>query len=175
MPSSIESNKQLSQGVKAVETGEERDLSNNESSSVQSIDLRKELINTYTIDPVLTKKIALVNAAIDEIGMTPFQWKLFFLNGFGYAVDSVSFQPSWNHAKPPKSHREYFSFWSSVSPSLSQQSLRNLETPIRKLRAFHWRLRSVCWSERPSGASRRMSSVANWRSTRVCLSVLHLF
>jgi hypothetical protein len=108
MPSSIESNKQLPQGVKAVETGEERDLSNNESSSVQSIDLRKELINTYSIDPVLTKKMALVNAAIDEIGMTPFQWKLFFLNGFGYAVDSVSIQPSWNHANTPKSHREYF-------------------------------------------------------------------
>jgi hypothetical protein len=34
--------------------------------------------------------MALVNAAIDEIGMTPFQWKLFFFNGFGYAVDSVS-------------------------------------------------------------------------------------
>jgi len=34
--------------------------------------------------------MALVNAAIDEIGTIPFQWKLFFFNGFGYAVDSVS-------------------------------------------------------------------------------------
>ncbi|EGR49360.1 uncharacterized protein TRIREDRAFT_3532 [Trichoderma reesei QM6a] len=33
--------------------------------------------------------MALVNSAIDEIGMTEFQWKLFFLNGFGYAVDSL--------------------------------------------------------------------------------------
>ncbi|KAL2796215.1 MFS general substrate transporter [Aspergillus keveii] len=33
--------------------------------------------------------MALVNAAIDKIGMTPFQWKLFFLNGFGYSVDSL--------------------------------------------------------------------------------------
>ncbi|KAL4865951.1 hypothetical protein BDV12DRAFT_187767 [Aspergillus spectabilis] len=33
--------------------------------------------------------MALVNRAIDKIGMTPFQWKLFFLNGFGYAVDSL--------------------------------------------------------------------------------------
>lgn len=41
-------------------------------------------------DPVLAKKITMVNDAIDEIGMTPFQWKLFFLNGFGYAADSVS-------------------------------------------------------------------------------------
>lgn len=55
-----------------------------------SIDLRAELINLSEIDAVLAKKMALVNAAIDEIGMTPFQWKLFFLNGFGYAVDSVS-------------------------------------------------------------------------------------
>ncbi|KAH8690477.1 major facilitator superfamily domain-containing protein [Talaromyces proteolyticus] len=33
--------------------------------------------------------MTLVNAAIDRIGMTSFQWKLFFLNGFGYAVDSL--------------------------------------------------------------------------------------
>lgn len=56
----------------------------------ESIDLRKELIDFSNVDPVLTRKMALVNAAIDEIGMTPFQWKLFFLNGFGYAADSVS-------------------------------------------------------------------------------------
>ena len=55
-----------------------------------SIDLREELINLSQIDAVLAKKMALVNAAIDEIDMTAFQWKLFCLNGFGYAVDSVS-------------------------------------------------------------------------------------
>ncbi|KAF1814743.1 MFS general substrate transporter [Eremomyces bilateralis CBS 781.70] len=33
--------------------------------------------------------MALANKAIDDIGMTRFQWKLFFLNGFGYAVDSL--------------------------------------------------------------------------------------
>ncbi|CRG83307.1 putative MFS-type transporter PB1E7,08c [Talaromyces islandicus] len=54
-----------------------------------SIDLDNELIDTSKVDDVLTRKMALVNAAIDEIGMTPFQWKLFFLNGFGYAVDSL--------------------------------------------------------------------------------------
>ncbi|EED14000.1 sugar transporter, putative [Talaromyces stipitatus ATCC 10500] len=54
-----------------------------------SIDLNNELIDTSKVDDVLTRKMALVNAAIDEIGMTPFQWKLFFLNGFGYAVDSL--------------------------------------------------------------------------------------
>ncbi|KAH8703412.1 putative sugar transporter [Talaromyces proteolyticus] len=58
-------------------------------SGSDSIDLRDELINTSDVDDVLARKMALVNAAIDEIGMTPFQWKLFFLNGFGYAVDSL--------------------------------------------------------------------------------------
>lgn len=54
-----------------------------------SIDLRKEVWDATAVDHVLAKKMALVNNAIDEIGMTPFQWKLFCLNGFGYAVDSV--------------------------------------------------------------------------------------
>ncbi|KAF8857742.1 MFS general substrate transporter [Acephala macrosclerotiorum] len=53
------------------------------------INLEKELYDSTKIDPVLARKMALVNDAIDEIGMTPFQWKLFFLNGFGYAVDSL--------------------------------------------------------------------------------------
>lgn len=48
-----------------------------------------EVYDSSHVDPILTRKMALVNAAIDEIGMTPFQWKLFFFNGFGYAVDSV--------------------------------------------------------------------------------------
>lgn len=76
---------------------ETRYQNNNDSHSSQSaevdssIDLDNELIDTSKVDDVLTRKMALVNAAIDEIGMTPFQWKLFFLNGFGYAVDSVGF------------------------------------------------------------------------------------
>ncbi|PWY73035.1 hypothetical protein BO70DRAFT_373322 [Aspergillus heteromorphus CBS 117.55] len=48
-----------------------------------------EVIDISVIDPILTRKMARVNEAIDEIGMTPFQWKLFFLNGFGYGVDSL--------------------------------------------------------------------------------------
>ena len=37
----------------------------------------------------LALKLQLVNDAIDEIGFTSYQLKLFFLNGFGYAVDSL--------------------------------------------------------------------------------------
>lgn len=58
-------------------------------SSDSSIDLQKEVFDATKIDPVLAQKMALINEAIEQIGMTPFQWKLFFLNGFGYAVDSV--------------------------------------------------------------------------------------
>jgi hypothetical protein len=59
-----------------------------------SIDLKKEIYDTSAIDPILAKKMALTNTAIDEIGMTPWQWKLFCLNGFGYAVDSVCISSS---------------------------------------------------------------------------------
>lgn len=48
-----------------------------------------EVFDVKQFDPVLARKMALVNQAIDEIGMTSFQWNLFWLNGFGYTVDSV--------------------------------------------------------------------------------------
>ncbi|CAF4912335.1 unnamed protein product [Rotaria sp. Silwood1] len=40
-------------------------------------------------DKTLALKMQYVNNAIDEIGFTSYQLKLFFLNGFGYAVDSL--------------------------------------------------------------------------------------
>jgi hypothetical protein len=40
-------------------------------------------------DKTLALKMRCVNDAIDEIGFTSYQLKLFFLNGFGYAVDSL--------------------------------------------------------------------------------------
>lgn len=48
-----------------------------------------DLLGQEHTDPVLNRKMHLVNNAIDEIGMTGYQWKLFVLNGFGYAVDSL--------------------------------------------------------------------------------------
>ncbi|KAI9685343.1 MAG: hypothetical protein M1820_010814 [Bogoriella megaspora] len=54
-----------------------------------SSDSVKEVFDVHQFDPALARKMALVNEAIDKIGMTSFQWKLFFLNGFGYAVDSL--------------------------------------------------------------------------------------
>lgn len=38
---------------------------------------------------ILARKMQCVNNALDEIGFTNYQLKLFFLNGFGYAVDSL--------------------------------------------------------------------------------------
>ncbi|KAJ6167111.1 membrane transporter [Penicillium chermesinum] len=48
-----------------------------------------DLISLGTVDQALTAKMNLVNDAIDQIGFTPYHWKLFFLNGFGYGVDSL--------------------------------------------------------------------------------------
>ncbi|KAK4979670.1 hypothetical protein LTR28_003315 [Elasticomyces elasticus] len=48
-----------------------------------------DLLGLEHTDPVLNAKMHLVNNAIDEIGFTGYQAKLFVLNGFGYAVDSL--------------------------------------------------------------------------------------
>jgi hypothetical protein len=77
---------------------EELDTDEDQTRTSSLIDPRKELYDSTVIDPVLARKMTLVNNAIDEIGMTPFQWKLFFLNGFGYAVDSVRMIKKIRHA-----------------------------------------------------------------------------
>ncbi|KAI5789697.1 membrane transporter [Peziza echinospora] len=51
-------------------------------------------------DPALRMKMHLVNNAIDEIGFTPYHWKLFVLNGFGYAVDSPQVAKEMNPSFP---------------------------------------------------------------------------
>ncbi|CAM1506160.1 Fc.00g058010.m01.CDS01 [Cosmosporella sp. VM-42] len=48
-----------------------------------------DILDLQDLDPALNHKMHLVNNAIDEIGWTPYHTKLFFLNGFGYAVDSM--------------------------------------------------------------------------------------
>lgn len=44
---------------------------------------QKDLLDLESVDPVLNAKMRLVNDAIDEIGFTGYQAKLFVLNGFG--------------------------------------------------------------------------------------------
>ena len=60
-----------------------------------SSDSVKEVFSIDRIDPVLQRKMALVNESIDSIRMTAYQWEMFVLNGFGYAVDSVH-DPSYS-------------------------------------------------------------------------------
>lgn len=51
---------------------------------VDDVSLQKgDLLDLESIDPVLNAKMRLVNDAIDEIGFTGYQAKLFVLNGFG--------------------------------------------------------------------------------------------
>jgi hypothetical protein len=54
---------------------------------IESLDvniIRKgDILALEHVDPVLNAKMHLVNNAIDEIGFTPYQAKLFCLNGFG--------------------------------------------------------------------------------------------
>ncbi|KAK0634400.1 major facilitator superfamily domain-containing protein [Bombardia bombarda] len=49
----------------------------------------EDILALQDLDPALNRKMHLVNNAIDEIGWTTYHTKLFFLNGFGYAVDSL--------------------------------------------------------------------------------------
>lgn len=44
---------------------------------------KTDILSLEHTDPVLNAKMHLVNNAIDEIGFTGYQWKLFVLNGFG--------------------------------------------------------------------------------------------
>ncbi|MCJ1403548.1 hypothetical protein MMC11_006771 [Xylographa trunciseda] len=50
---------------------------------------KEEVFTLESLDPALNAKMHLVNNAIDEIGWTGYHYKLFVLNGFGYAVDSL--------------------------------------------------------------------------------------
>ncbi|KAF4471760.1 major facilitator superfamily transporter [Fusarium albosuccineum] len=49
----------------------------------------KDILEADLEDEVLALKTHLVNDANDKLVWTTFHWKLFFLNGFGYAVDSL--------------------------------------------------------------------------------------
>lgn len=40
-------------------------------------------------DEVYENKVAIMNEALIDIGMGPFQWKVFALTGFGWFVDNV--------------------------------------------------------------------------------------
>ncbi|KAL2205606.1 putative MFS transporter [Sarocladium strictum] len=47
------------------------------------------MFSMANVDPVLDAKMRLINKTMDQIGWTNMHLKLFFLNGFGYAADSL--------------------------------------------------------------------------------------
>ncbi|KAF5662566.1 synaptic vesicle transporter SV2 [Fusarium circinatum] len=49
----------------------------------------EQIFSMQEIDPVLDAKMRLISKTMDEIGWTNMHVKLFFLNGFGYAADSL--------------------------------------------------------------------------------------
>lgn len=52
--------------------------------------LKTHLVNNVSEpSPLVAGLSTYTKQANDELGWTPFHWKLFFLNGFGYAVDSL--------------------------------------------------------------------------------------
>ncbi|KAK4449080.1 major facilitator superfamily domain-containing protein [Podospora aff. communis PSN243] len=57
--------------------------------SVDNIPSSEDILASQYPGDVLAQKMHVVNDAIDQIGWTPYHTKLFFLNGFGYAVDSL--------------------------------------------------------------------------------------
>jgi hypothetical protein len=61
----------------------------NNSTYNESKEVNHDFSSDIEQDKILAVKLQYVNNAIDEIGFTSYQLKLFFLNGFGYAVDSL--------------------------------------------------------------------------------------
>ncbi|CAK7220100.1 Filamentous Growth Regulator [Sporothrix curviconia] len=72
----------------AAEAGHKEDQIGR-SSEGSSLEEGIDILGKQDVDPALSQKMHLVNNAIDDIGWTPYHWKLFVLNGFGYAVDSL--------------------------------------------------------------------------------------
>lgn len=153
----------------AIQTSGAEQHYGSDNSSTDSI---KEVFSVEGFDPVLAKKMALVNEAIDSIGMTNFQWRLFFLNGFGYAVDSVSsFVLRWGVISVLPA---FNSCWSFVSQSPILPSSRNMDCQASTCLEFRWPHRSVYLSGLACGAFQQTSSEGNWHSTPVSSHVLPL-
>ncbi|KAA8899915.1 hypothetical protein TRICI_006285 [Trichomonascus ciferrii] len=73
---------------RAESTSGDDNRSTHSSSASQSV----EHGDLYELtDTVLSKKLHMMNDAMNEIGFTPYHWKLFCLNGMGYGVDSLLF------------------------------------------------------------------------------------
>ncbi|KAH6622628.1 major facilitator superfamily domain-containing protein [Chaetomium tenue] len=82
----MSTDKNLTEGSQPVD---ERHVVGYVSDSMSESSKEQDLLAHHGQDPALSKKMSLVNDAINELGWTPYHTKLFCLNGFGYAVDSL--------------------------------------------------------------------------------------
>ncbi|KAI5925975.1 MFS general substrate transporter [Camillea tinctor] len=88
--------KRLDLGAFESKVGSSEKIDNSPQASIHE---GEDVLGLQNLDPALNAKMRLVNNAIDEIGWTNYHWKLFVLNGFGYAVDSLVLLLQANIAK----------------------------------------------------------------------------
>jgi hypothetical protein len=84
--------------------------------------LRKgDLLDLESVDPILNAKMRLVNDAIDEIGFTGYQAKLFVLNGFGYvgAVLRCEQETSWHCGRRMRMRKSIWWLWTWLADSVA--------------------------------------------------------
>lgn len=79
-------------------TPEESTTADIENGQMQHFDPqygKSHNINTADVlpgsDVAYEKKISILNEALISLGMNSFQWKIFFMTGFGWFVDNASF------------------------------------------------------------------------------------
>lgn len=72
----------------SIDVADETTLASSNKFAAFLNQTKGDLSDYDSTDAALSSKIKLINEAIDEIGFTPYHWKLFFLNGMGYSVDS---------------------------------------------------------------------------------------
>ncbi|AOW01917.1 major facilitator superfamily domain-containing protein [Yarrowia lipolytica] len=65
------------------------DVKHEDSHSLSSTDVDSTSMDMIADDKVLYEQMRIINNTIDEIGLTAYHWKLFCLNGMGYATDST--------------------------------------------------------------------------------------
>ncbi|KAK2779623.1 membrane transporter [Colletotrichum kahawae] len=93
-----------------------RDTEHGTSQLHHGIDTRAIHVGS---DYVYEKKVSVMNEALIDIGMGPFQWKVFAMTGFGWFVDNVrAYPPTFEMSLPSSSQ-----FW--------MQAITIISAPVR--------------------------------------------
>ena len=73
---------------------------NTDSESATVLDDTSEymaLAKAEGINPAFMAKVAVLNKAMNELGMGRYQWELFFTSGFGWMADNICKQDPLRH------------------------------------------------------------------------------